>query len=227
MSSTPDAAFTLAVAAWATLQLTWTSILLIGQLMQIARQMTTFEVSNLSRHGFMGGRGVSMAMQQGHQHTGAGVGVSNDEDDPSGGAHVGHSHGPGGHGHSHNRSLSANGCFGFILRLLGLDRFTRGKAASALVSAKQTTNPFDMGITGNCSDFWTKGQEVGVQYEILYDVPPEGFRAAKAKKGVLDDEDLGSTKRRGSSASRFVPAFLANMRRPSNPYQAIAMTEEV
>ena len=83
MSSTPDATFALAVALWATLQLTWTSILLAGQLIQIARQMTTFEVSNLSKFGFMGGGGDSLAMQQGHQHTGAGSGVSGEEVDPS------------------------------------------------------------------------------------------------------------------------------------------------
>lgn len=199
--------------------------------MQITRQMTTYEVSNLSKFGFMGGRGASMAMQQGHQHNGAGAGVSNDEDDPTG-AHAGHSHGHGhGHGHRHNHSSGTKGAFGFILRLLGLDRFTRGKAASALAQARQTPNPFDLGLRGNCMDFWTQGQEVGVKYEALYDVPPEGFRAAKANKSLRDDDDTssitGGGKRRGSTASRFMPNFLTNMRRPSNTYQAIAMTEEV
>ncbi|KAJ7844139.1 DHHC palmitoyltransferase-domain-containing protein [Mycena olivaceomarginata] len=48
-------AFLISVAAWATLQLSWTSVLLASQLWQIARQMTTLEVSNLGRYGFMGG----------------------------------------------------------------------------------------------------------------------------------------------------------------------------
>jgi palmitoyltransferase len=46
-------AFLVSVACWATLQLSWTSILLASQFWQIARQMTTLEVSNLGRYGFM------------------------------------------------------------------------------------------------------------------------------------------------------------------------------
>ena len=231
MSSTPGATFAFAVAMWATLQLTWTSILLAGQLLQIARQMTTFEVSNLSKYGFMGGRGHSMAMQQGHQHTGAGAGVSGDEDDPSGGTQTSHAHAHAGHRHRHGPSHGVKGFFGCLLRLLGLDRFTRGNAARALAYANPSLNPFNMGVIANCSDFWTKGKKVGVQYESLYEVPPEGFRAAKDRREVRDDEDasspIGNSKRRGSVASRFVPAFITNMRRPSNQYQAIAMSEEV
>ncbi|KAF9516731.1 hypothetical protein BS47DRAFT_627934 [Hydnum rufescens UP504] len=55
ISSTTDASFVFAVASWATLQLLWTILLLAGQLFQVMRQMTTFEVSNLGRFGFMGG----------------------------------------------------------------------------------------------------------------------------------------------------------------------------
>lgn len=238
MSSTPAATFILAVACWATLQLTWTSILLLGQVLQITRQMTTFEMSNLSKYGFMGGRGASMALQQGHQHAGASVGVSGDEDDPTGGSGHGHGHGHGGHSHSHKRGHKQAGCFGFILRLLGLDRYTSGNAASSLARAKNVPNPFDMGIISNCTDFWTKGKEVGVQYEAIYDVPPEGFKAAKAKRAGMMRDDMddansmmsGSTggKRRMSTASRFVPSFIMNMgRSSSSPYQAIAMSEEV
>ncbi|KAF8310689.1 hypothetical protein DL93DRAFT_1583077 [Clavulina sp. PMI_390] len=257
-SGSPASTFTLAVALWATLQLTWTSILLLGQLLQIGRQMTTWEVSNVSRFGFMGGKGgASMAMQQGHQHASAAaqLGASGEEDDPTGGAGPatpghshghghGHSHGHGhghGHGHSHKMDLS-KGCFGFILRLLGLDRFTRGSAASTLLARPSSRpggppkNPFDLGVIANCMDFWTKGGEVGVRYEAVYDVPPEGFKAAKVRaKREADEreEDAASMmgsggKRRGSTASRYLPAWLANMRKPAaNPYQAIAMTEEV
>ncbi len=45
------------VAVWATLQLSWTVILMVAQSWQIMRQMTTLEVSNLGRFGFMGGKG--------------------------------------------------------------------------------------------------------------------------------------------------------------------------
>ena len=49
--------FLVSVASWATLQLLWTVILLASQLWQVARQMSSLEVSNLGRYGFMGGRG--------------------------------------------------------------------------------------------------------------------------------------------------------------------------
>ena len=43
--------------------------MLASQLWQVARQMTTLEVSNLGRYGFMGGRGgASLSGQMGHRH---------------------------------------------------------------------------------------------------------------------------------------------------------------
>lgn len=247
MSSTPDSTFVLAVAVWATLQLTWTVILLIGQFWQIMRQLTTFEVSNIGRFGFMGGKGSSMAMQQGHWSQQATVGFEDDTGSgnpaPAGGnAHTGHRHGA--HGHAHGRkqkhSHGISGCFGFILRLLGLDRFTKGKAADGLLKSSGAKNPFDLGLIGNCVDFWTKGREVGVQYESVYTVPQEGFKAAKAHREMRDDEDTGSLmsgmgsggKRRLSmgvgGASKFIPSWLVGMRRGErNPYQSINMSEEV
>jgi hypothetical protein len=59
------APYLLAVALWSTLQLTWTTILLASQAWQVARQMTTLEVSNLGRYGFMGGRGGTSLREQG------------------------------------------------------------------------------------------------------------------------------------------------------------------
>lgn len=58
------APFLLALAFWLGLQLTWTLILLGSQLWQVSRQMTTLEVSNLGRYGFMGGRGGTSLRDQ-------------------------------------------------------------------------------------------------------------------------------------------------------------------
>ena len=164
--------FLVAVAAWATLQLSWTIVLLISQLWQIARQMTTLEVSNLGRYGFMGGRGgASMGQQMGHSHQQAG------SDDTTG------------HGHQHHRHGLCGG--GFIMNLLGFDRFTKGKAADGLARAAKAPNPFHLGVIGNCKDFWTMGRELGVEYERLYDVPPEGFVEAKRRRVRDEGEDSG------------------------------------
>ncbi|KAG8912287.1 palmitoyltransferase akr1 [Tulasnella sp. 408] len=163
-------AFLFSIAAWSTLQLTWTVVLLASQLWQIARQMTTLEVSNLGRYGFMGGRGgSSMAGQQGHQH------LSNDAGDEISSAHH--------HAHGHKKAT------GFLLSVLGFDRFTKGKAADGLKKAAHAPNPFDLGWIGNCKDFWTKGKELGVEYESLYDVPPEGFREAKRRRAREEADD--------------------------------------
>jgi palmitoyltransferase ZDHHC13/17 len=187
--------FLFSVAAWATLQLSWTIVLLASQFWQITRQMTTLEVSNLGRYGFMGGRGgQSMSGQMGHRHAAAQQAQGGmDELGASGGDHA-HAHGA--HGHSHNPC--GGPCGAFLLSILGFDRFTRGKASQGLARASTAHNPFDTGILGNCRDFWSKGSELGVDYERLYDVPLEGFREAKRRREREDVDDAGgAAARRG------------------------------
>ncbi|KAF8588056.1 zf-DHHC-domain-containing protein [Ramaria rubella] len=169
-AATSQDPFLFSVAAWATLQLSWTLVLLAGQLWQIARQMTTLEVSNLGRYGYLGGRGgSSLGTQQGHSHQ--------------------HTHDDGSvveHTHKHS-----GGCMGFIMNILGLDRFTKGKATEGLARSGTAANPFDLGLIGNCKDFWTTGKELGVEYETLYDVPMEGFKAARARRQREDQRERG------------------------------------
>lgn len=170
--------FLTSVVAWATLQLSWTLILLASQLWQVSRQMTTFEVSNLGRYGFMGGRAGSaglLASQMGHAH------------------HHGHSpaaegEGHAGHAHKHRHTM-CGGSGGFIMQLTGLELFTKGRGADGLARAAKAANPFDLGILGNCKDFWTTGKELGVDYARAYDVPLEGFRAAKVKREREEEEE--------------------------------------
>ena len=185
--------FLFSVAAWSTLQLFWTIVLLASQFWQIARQMTTLEVSNLGRYGFMGGRGgASMHGQMGHRHQQRQGGGSPDPDDgiPLESAAS---------GHVHQHAGVCAGCgSGFLMNLLGLDRFTKGKATTGLARAGKATNPFDLGLVGNCKDFWTAGKELGVEYDKLYDVPLEGFREAKRRREREDDEeDHSMTSRKG------------------------------
>ncbi|KAL1741536.1 palmitoyltransferase AKR1 [Schizophyllum fasciatum] len=184
--------FLLSVALWATLQLAWTIVLLASQLWQVARQMTTLEVSNLGRYGFMGGRGgQSLAGQMGHRHRAGGEDASLMSESASGtGAPSGHTHA---HGHRHGCA----GCGGgFLMHLLGFDRFTKGRAVDGLAMAGRAANPFDLGLVGNCRDFWSAGRELGVEYDKLYDVPLEGFRKAKERRQrEEEDEGLGSTRK--------------------------------
>lgn len=84
-----------------------------------------------------------------------------------------------------------------IMQLTGLDAFTRGRAADGLARASKASNPFDMGVVGNCKDFWSAGKELGVEYERLYEVPPEGFREAKRRR-ERDAEENGRGAKRPS-----------------------------
>lgn len=142
--------------------------------------MTTFEVSNLGRYGFMGGRGgSSLASQMGHRHQHQQQALGNGDEFPGT---------PGG-GHVHRHNGGACGCGGFLMQLTGMDVFTKGKAADGLARAGKASNPFDLGIIGNCRDFWSKGRELGVEYDRLYDVPVEGFQEAKRRREREEQED--------------------------------------
>lgn len=181
--------FLLACAAWATLQLSWTFILGCSQLWQVARQMSTYEVSNLGRYGYMGGRGGTSLRDQSGAVRGSTVFVPM-PDTEADFSHLppppgGHAH--GGHAHHHHRCgavgriCSALGAAitGPVFRLVGLDQFTKGRAVSGMARAGRDQNPFDLGVAKNCSDFWCGAP--GVDYLHLYEVPPEGWPAYRRK----------------------------------------------
>jgi hypothetical protein len=218
--ATAQDTFLFSVTAWATLQLSWTLLLVLAQHWQILRQMTTLEVSNLGRYGFMGGRGgTSLSSQMGHRHTHSHGEQGGDAGDALAGANA--------HAHKHGGCLGAGGTF--LLSITGFDRFTRGRAADGLARAKDAPNPFDAGMIGNCRDFWSNGGELGVEYERLvrarthmnacaadfhaqYDIPAEGFAEAKRRKEQDDGEDGGKRRRgffmgfgRGGSRAGYEP----------------------
>ncbi|KAH7107873.1 ankyrin [Auriculariales sp. MPI-PUGE-AT-0066] len=172
--------FLLAVTAWATMQLSWTIILWASQLWQVARQMTTLEVTNLGRYGYMGSKGTSLATQMGHSHAQPHAGAADD---------LGDSVGPR-HAHKHTGGLA--GAANFILHVLGLDRFTKGKAVDGLARAGRAANPFNVGLIGNCRDFWSAGRELGVDYTTLYAIPPEGWAEARRQRRWEEQSDNGT-----------------------------------
>lgn len=176
------------IMLWAALQLSWTIVLLIAQLLQVARQMTTLEMSNLGRYGFMGGRGTSMASQTNFL---AQRQVSTSQPADGGEPASGHNH----HHHRHGFKQTLAGMGGCLLRVVGLDLYTRGKAGEGIRRAGKGGNPFDLGFRANCRDFWSQGGELGVDYTSLFDVPPQGFAAVvkerKAMHGARTDPDHG------------------------------------
>jgi len=87
------------------------------------------------------------------------------------------------------------------MHLLGFDRFTSGKAANGLARAGHAANPFNVGVVGNCRDFWTRGSELGVEYDRLYEVPAEGLREAKRRREREEDEDASVSRRQLRTAN--------------------------
>lgn len=160
----------------------------------------------------MGSRGISAAAQEGfmaeHQHataqaSAAGADAAGGVPPGAGGGHV---HGPAcnhgrGHHHTHNPLKICAGILGrllpsTLLAIVGLDLYTRGGGAEGMVRANNEknkgTNPFDVGIIRNCTDFWTRGKTLGVDYEKLYDLPSEGYPALIAKRKRMKESQKES-----------------------------------
>ena len=136
--------FTVVLVLWAILQLTWVTMLLTVQLVQVARGQTTWE--NMQRHRSPGPAVAVIASAatagttslEGAQLTSEGMGP-----DPAIAA-------SSGHGHRHDSFFTQ------WKRLLGLDTFV-ATAQSGLDGsssrARQNRNPFSKGIITNCKDF--------------------------------------------------------------------------
>lgn len=120
-------------------------VLLVGiQIVQMSRQLTTLEASNLGRYGFMGGRGASLKTQYGYmqQQTERMAAAGMDRDLI--------------HEQLHGRSkrkvsvaTAAGNAGNWLLSIVGLDLFTRGKAGRGYSRSNAAANPFDHGLLAN------------------------------------------------------------------------------
>lgn len=163
----------------------WLAVLFGMQSFQIARQLTTLEVSNVGRYGFMGGNANSQEKlqrglidQQAERMRAAGV----PEEDID--ARLGHS--PPKKRKSAAQRIKGMGSA--ILAIVGLDLYAQGKGGHALTQTTPMTNPFDQGVVANClgtclcsPDFWTTGDRLHVDYTQLYEIPPQGFGATRRR----------------------------------------------
>ncbi|KAI0167430.1 hypothetical protein BJ166DRAFT_519924 [Pestalotiopsis sp. NC0098] len=131
---------------WASLQLTWVSMLLFVQFVQVARAMTTYE----NMYGINDGSSASVM----HSFTSTGAPLDpthpnasapppSAADDPLGNR---------GHGHRHKQ--------GFLQqwsRILGVDTFIEtatGRGAATAKKQRKKKNPYSRGYVQNCKDFW-------------------------------------------------------------------------
>jgi palmitoyltransferase len=190
--------YTLFLAMWASLQLTWVSMLVFTQFIQVSRAMTTYE--NMT--GIRAGTSLSTAFTS--------TGLPLDPNHPSvtapatpGDAHAGHGHG---HGHKHGAGL-----FKQWSQLLGVDPFIEtitGRGAATTKKGRKKKNPFSRGCVANCKDFWCDSapifgqRETGlaalggdkVDYTAMYETPTlmsiTGMRSRGGYEAVADTEEV-------------------------------------
>lgn len=168
--------FTVVLTIWASLQLTWVTMLLFVQLVQISRAKTTYE----SMRGHTNQNSPLMEATTAALIAGTSSmdGAQLTENESGREYHEAH-------GHAHRRK---EGCFSQWKKLLGLDTFVataHGSLAGGRRSQRRM-NPFSRGVVTNCRDFWCDpapyfGQrEVGasmldgnvVNYTKMYETPP-------------------------------------------------------
>ena len=167
----------------------------------------------------MGGRGQSLVTQQGHAahrahaHTGsepvASLGETDDSPAAPAPAHR-HAHA---HKHAHGcRGLLSRALPGALLSIVGLDLYTKGRAADGIARARRQNgggNPFDVGLIANCWSFWTRGRTLGINYTELYEVPEGGFKralAARRAAGGSADGDVKPSSRTRSGGYAMLPS---------------------
>lgn len=177
--------FTVIVGIWATLQLVWVTMLLVVQLVQIARAQTTYESMRSRTHpSSHAGVAITSALLSGATTmSGAQVDAS------------GRGPNPATHTHADRPRPKREGCFSQWQRLLGLDTFMA--TASGGVRSRQRGNPWSRGVITNCKDFWCDPapyfgrRETGVgmlggeiiNYSRIYETPPK----MKMRRSRQDD----------------------------------------
>lgn len=177
--------FTVVLAIWVTLQLTWVTMLLIVQLVQIARAQTTYESmrgrTHPSSHAAVA---VTSALSSGATTmSGAQIDQIGRGPNPATGSSV-----------DRPRPKRA-GYFSQWQKLLGLDTFVA--TASGGVRSRKRGNPWSRGVITNCRDFWCDpapyfgrretgaamlGGEI-INYTRIYETPPR----MKVQRSRQDD----------------------------------------
>jgi len=73
-------------------------------------------------------------------------------------------------------------------------------------------NPFNVGIVGNCRNFWTQGSELGVEYDQVYEIPVEGLHEAERRCKREEDEDASVSRRQPRTAKHASIAMIDSIK---------------
>lgn len=172
-------AYTIVLTIWAAFQLTWVTMLACVQLLQIARNLTTYESMRGHLHDKTAADAVNSFVTTGD--TSQDVAGGNAPTNGFGsGQDTGDAPGAG-------RQHAKHSIWDQWKRLLGLDTFVATALQGSQAGAQQRTggNPWSRGVVTNCKDFWCDGapilksRESGfarlagerVDYTRIYEVP--------------------------------------------------------
>lgn len=181
-------AFTIILAAWITLQLTWVTMLVFTQFVQVSRAMTTYE----NMYGVHDG-----ALTTAFTSTGTPLDPNHPSLAPTADT-------PAAHGHKHKGGMLKQWS-----RLLGVDPFIEtvtGRGAATAKTRRKKKNPYSRGCVANAKDFWCDPSPVfgqresgtavlggeKVDYTAMYESPTlmrlTGMRGRGGYEAVETDE---------------------------------------
>jgi hypothetical protein len=186
--------FTIILTIWTAAQLSWVTMLLVVQLLQIARNLTTYESmrGHLNSHTPVDALNTFVTTGDISQDVAEGSG-------PTAGFGSGQDTGDGAPQPKPKQSI-----WDQWKRLLGLDTFVatalRGSKAN---EARQGGNPFSRGVITNCKDFFCdsapvfKKRESGyallggdrVDYTRLYDIPKMQYQRSGGRYEAVAAEE--------------------------------------
>lgn len=151
--------WTLSLAIWICLQLSWSVCLLFVQSYQIAAATTTNESANAHRYSYMNGQDSGVMAQLAAGPGGLVAG----SDGPGSSNGGGHHH----HGHAHRNLSNSNFCP--CLQMVAGARAIH-KARSRRQQGGGPSNVFDHGCWANCVEFWSDPNDSAINWYELYDV---------------------------------------------------------
>ena len=190
--------FTITVTLWATIQLVWLIMLVLVQMVQIARGLTTYEaMTGHTRHPHGAGDAITSFVTSGTTSMDqAGLTGGDRGPDPA---------------VQPERPHQKHGCLEQWKRMLGIDTFLATTMFGSNTSRQQAiarSNPFSRGLLQNCRDFWfdpapvfgsrSNGEALlggqKVDYTRMYEVPVmtrrSGGRGGGAYEAVAADEEV-------------------------------------
>jgi len=188
---------------WTAAQLIWLGLLVVVQYYQISHGLTTHELTNLQKYGFLGGGNITIEdrMQEGVSSRLPPIAKTEEP--------------------------QKTGRLGKCLRILGIEQFFstfRDKRQRAAVQ-RQGMNPFDQGSCWtNCSDFWANPGVLNEERDRVWldnglGMKGMGFRLGRGGDAVLGGQEV-------DYFSMFEVPERRRKTRLNNQYEAVTQVDE-